>query len=165
MATLVFVLAFVLAGLGVLLAALSGGPSGVKLLSDSSSGGRRSMLALFVVTLLVLGAGVPFGVMHSLADRSDVPNSSIELNEREREGRELFGENCSNCHTLKGANAVADVGPSLDQLKPPKKLVLDAIEKGRSQGNGQMAADLVEGEDAEKVAEFVEKVAGKIADQ
>ena len=44
---------------------------------------------------------------------------------------------------------------------PPKALVLDAIENGRASGNGQMAADLVEGEDAEAVAEFVAVVGGQ----
>ena len=46
---------------------------------------------------------------------------------------------------------MAQVGPNLDNLRPPEKLVLDAIHNGRARGNGQMAADLVEGEDAEDV--------------
>ena len=38
--------------------------------------------------------------------------------------------------------------------------MLDAIEKGRANGNGNMAADLVEGEDAEAVAQFVAVAVG-----
>ena len=39
--------------------------------------------------------------------------------------------------------------------------MLDAIENGRSRGNGQMAADLYEGEEAEDVASFVAKAVGQ----
>ena len=39
--------------------------------------------------------------------------------------------------------------------------MLDAIHNGRARGNGQMAADLVEGEDAEDVAAYVAKAVGQ----
>ena len=39
--------------------------------------------------------------------------------------------------------------------------MLDAIQKGRAQGNGQMAAGLYEGEDAEDVAAYVAKAVGQ----
>ena len=39
--------------------------------------------------------------------------------------------------------------------------MLDAIHNGRANGNGQMAADLVEGQDAEAVAEFVAVAGGQ----
>ena len=39
--------------------------------------------------------------------------------------------------------------------------MLDAIENGRARGNGQMAADLVEGEDAEAVAQYVAVAVGQ----
>ena len=42
--------------------------------------------------------------------------------------------------------------------------MLDAIEKGRARGNGNMAADLVEGEDAEAVAQFVAVAGGSPAE-
>ena len=56
---------------------------------------------------------------------------------------------------------MAQVGPNLDNLRPPEKLVLDAIHNGRARGNGQMAADLVEGEDADDVAAYVAKAVGQ----
>ena len=83
------------------------------------------------------------------------------LTTAEKHGRELFGRRCSQCHTLSASNAVAQVGPNLDQLRPPKELVLDAIEKGRSRGSGQMAAGLYSGEDAEDVAAYVAKAVGQ----
>ena len=39
--------------------------------------------------------------------------------------------------------------------------MLDAIHNGRARGNGQMAADLVEGQDADDVAAFVAKAVGQ----
>ena len=39
--------------------------------------------------------------------------------------------------------------------------MLDAIQKGRARGNGQMAANLVEDEDAEAVASFVAAAVGQ----
>ena len=39
--------------------------------------------------------------------------------------------------------------------------MLDAIHNGRAEGNGDMAADLVEGQDAEDVASFVAKAVGQ----
>jgi mono/diheme cytochrome c family protein len=66
-----------------------------------------------------------------------------------------------NCHTLKASNAIAEIGPNLDQLRPPKALVLDAIAKGRANGNGQMAAGLYTGQDAEDVANYVAKAVGQ----
>jgi mono/diheme cytochrome c family protein len=83
------------------------------------------------------------------------------LTEAEKNGRELFGLRCANCHTLKAANAIASVGPNLDELRPTKALVLDAIENGRSRGNGQMAAGLYTGQDADDVASFVAKAVGQ----
>ncbi len=52
------------------------------------------------------------------------------------------------------------MGPNLDDLQPPESLVADAIAKGRSQGNGQMPAQIYSGQDAKDVAEFVAKTAG-----
>ena len=94
--------------------------------------------------------------------RNDIPEANVSnLTAAEKHGRELFGQRCANCHTLKASNAVAQVGPNLDTLRPPENLVLDAIKNGRAQGNGQMAADLVEGEDAEDVAAYVAKAVGQ----
>ena len=94
--------------------------------------------------------------------RSDIPEANVSnLTAAEKHGRELFGQRCANCHTLKASNAVAQVGPNLDTLRPPENLVLDAIKNGRAPGNGQMAANLVEGEDAEDVAAYVAKAVGQ----
>src|SRR5215218_3702795 len=141
MSTLVFVLIWVFLGLGLLLIALSGGPSGaLQQLQSQTRGSRKAATVFFAIALLVLGVGVPAAVMH---------------------GRELFGRRCAQCHTLAASNAVAQVGPNLDQLRPPKELVLDAIKNGRVRGSGQMAAGLYSGKDAEDVAAYVAKAVGQ----
>ena len=163
MAVLVFTLVFVALGLGVLFVAMSGGPAGARRrVQGQSRRGRRLSIVGFVLAVLVLGLGIPAAVIATVDSRDDIPEANVvDLTKREKRGRELFAQSCSNCHTLKAARAVAQVGPNLDNLRPPKSLVLDAIAKGRARGNGQMAAQLVEGEDAQDVASFVAKAVGQ----
>ena len=162
MTTLIFVLVWVLLGLGLLFIALSGGPGGAAAqLMSQSRGSRRVAIVLFAIIFVVLGAVVPAAVVSAIANKDDIPEANVSnLTESEKHGRELFGLRCANCHTLEAANAIAQVGPNLDQIRPPKALVLDAIENGRASGNGQMAGGLYTGEDAEDVAAFVAKAVG-----
>jgi mono/diheme cytochrome c family protein len=154
---------FVALGLSVLFVALSGGPSGArKRMASQSRRTRRIALFNFVVAVLVLGLGIPAAVIATVEGRNDIPEANVSnLTAAEERGRKLFGQRCANCHTLKASNAVAQVGPSLDTRRPNKVLVLDAIRKGRAAGNGQMAADLVEGKDADDVAAYVAKAVGQ----
>ena len=163
MSALVFVLIWVFLGLGLLLVALSGGPSGaLQQLQSQTRGSRKAATAFFVVALLVLGVGVPAAVVASVNARDDIPEANVSnLTPAEQHGRELFGRRCAQCHTLTASKAVAQVGPNLDQLRPPKELVLDAIENGRARGAGQMAAGLYEGKDADDVAAYVAKAVGQ----
>ena len=163
MAVLVFTLVFVALGLSVLFVALSGGPSGArKRMASQSRRTRRIALFNFVVAVLVLGLGIPAAVIATVEGRNDIPEANVSnLTAAEEHGRKLFGQRCANCHTLKASNAVAQVGPNLDTRRPNKILVLDAIRKGRAAGNGQMAADLVEGKDADDVAAYVAKAVGQ----
>ena len=163
MGLIVFTLVFIFLGIGVLFVALSGGAGGArKRLASQSRGTRRLALVNFILGLLILGLGIPAAVIATVNSRNDIPQANVSnLTSAEEHGRELFGERCRNCHTLKAANAIAQVGPNLDYRRPPKSLVLDAIHNGRARGNGQMAADLVEGQDADDVASFVAKAVGQ----
>jgi mono/diheme cytochrome c family protein len=163
MTTLIFVLVWVILGLGLLLVALSGGPGGaLQRVMSTSRAARRVAIVLFTLALLLLGVGVPAAVIAAVSNNNSIPEANVtDLTASEQHGRELFGLRCANCHTLKAANASGAIGPDLDQRRPPKALVLDAIEKGRAQGNGQMAAQLYTGEDAEDVANFVAKAVGQ----
>jgi mono/diheme cytochrome c family protein len=162
MTTLVFVLVWVLLGLGLLFIALSGGPGGAgERLMSTSRAGRRVAIVLFAIALIVLGFVIPAAVVRADKDKSDIPEANVsDLTESEKHGRELFGLRCANCHTLQAANAIAEVGPNLDQIRPNKATVLNAIENGKSAGNGQMAGGLYTGQDAEDVANFVAKAVG-----
>jgi mono/diheme cytochrome c family protein len=163
MTTLIFVLIWVSLGIGLLLVALSGGTGGaLQRLQTQSRGGRKAALVVFAVAFVVLGFVVPAAVISSVDARDDIPKANVsDLTAAEKHGRELFAERCTECHTLAASESVAQVGPNLDVLRPPKALVLDAIAKGRANGNGQMAAQLYTGQDAEDVADYVAKAVGQ----
>jgi mono/diheme cytochrome c family protein len=163
MLTLIFVLVWVALGLGLLFVAFSGGRKGAaQQLMSTSRGARRLSIVLFMLLLLALGFGIPAAVIAAVSSNDSIPSANVSnLTASEQHGRELFGQRCVNCHTLKASDAVAEIGPNLDQLRPPKSLVLDALKNGRARGNGQMAAGLYTGQDAEDVANYVAKAVGQ----
>lgn len=162
-AALVFVVGFVLLGLAVVFAAFSGGPRGARRTGGASRAARRLVAVGTAIVVIGLGLAVPLaiGVVNGKDHAKNAPGVSAKLNAGEVEGRQTFAKYCSTCHTLKASNAVGRVGPNLDILHPPKALVVDAIAKGRARGQGQMPARLVVGKDAEDVAAYVAKVAGR----
>jgi mono/diheme cytochrome c family protein len=161
MATLALLLFFIVLGLGVVLAAMKSGRRG-PLLDSETRTGRRLVIALTAAVAALFGVGIPVAVGFLNGDeQAKEAQSGITLNDDQQKGRMLFGRSCGQCHTLKAANTVATVGPSLDALRPPKGLVLDAIEKGRARGNGNMPALLFEGREARQVADFVAATAGR----
>jgi len=158
MAALAFVLFWVLLGVGLLLVALRGGARGSAARGQSGRRSRRIGGLGFVLALLVLGIGVPAAVVATVNQRDSIPSANVSnLTPLQQHGRDLFGgaAQCKNCHTLAAAGTGATVGPNLDERRPPYNLVLNAIENGRAQGNGAMAANLVQGRDAQAVAAFV----------
>jgi len=97
--------------------------------------------------------------------------ASIELadNDPDYEGAELFVEHCSGCHTFEAAGTEGSAakvktrenkdGPNFNQRKETKEDVLYAIENGGF-SSGPMPQNIVTGEDAEKIAEFIAKYSG-----
>ena len=162
MSTLAFVIFWVLVAIALLFVALSGGPKGAReRLHGQSKTGRRVSLGIFALALLAFGIAVPTAVVNAVEERESIPSANVaSLTKEERRGRQVFGQHCILCHTLKASGANAKVGPNLDTLRPPKALVLDAVENGRARGQGAMAADLVEGDDAEAVSAYVAKATG-----
>ena len=162
MSVLVLALFFVLLGLGVFFMAMSGGPKSKRKRPYSQTRRTRRLgMDAFILALLGLGIGIPAAVIGAVDNRSSIPEANVStLTAAEKDGRKLFGQHCKNCHQLAASKAVAQVGPNLDQLRPPKSLVVDAIENGRARGNGQMAADLVEGREAQNIAAYVAKATG-----
>jgi mono/diheme cytochrome c family protein len=160
---LAFELFWVVLGVGVFLIAVSGGPRGLRArLQSQSRRGRRAAGLVLAPFFMAFGIAIPAGVL--LTDRNDKDKegpAGLQLTSAQAHGRALFADKCATCHTLRGAAAVGKVGPSLDVLRPPKALVLNAIAKGRAQGNGSMPAQLFDGQDARDVADFVAAVAGR----
>jgi mono/diheme cytochrome c family protein len=76
----------------------------------------------------------------------------------------LFQQNCGACHTLARAGTDGIVGPNLDDLlgqgtpEANRTRVLNAIRNGIE---GRMPAGILQGQDAEEVADFVSRVAGQ----
>jgi mono/diheme cytochrome c family protein len=159
MAAAIFLGFFILLGLGVVLVAMRGGPRGVR---DSLEIGRRRPLhvAEFAVAggIALFGLAVPAIVL--LGDQASAGPGGGNLSADNKEGRQIFAERCATCHTLKDAEAVGKVGPSLDVLQPPEALTINAIKQGRA-GKGQMPAQLLEDQDARKVARYLVDVAGR----
>lgn len=91
-----------------------------------------------------------------------------EGREVDSRGAELFAERCGGCHTLaaagtEGSNPEERVaGPNLNARRETKEQVLYAIRNGGFSG-AIMPQNIVVGEEAEAVAEFVAEYAGSNA--
>ena len=157
---LAFIITFVVVGLVVVAAAFSGGRSSSERPPGPSRRGRRNVAVLVGIAVVALGLVIPALVIDAARSNDEGPGG-VKLTSADESGREVFAQRCATCHTLRAANAVGKVGPNLDQLRPPKALLLSAIQQGRARGQGQMPAGLVDGEDAQDVAGFVAKVAGR----
>ena len=70
--------------------------------------------------------------------------------------KQVFANTCGGCHTLAAADTSGKVGPNLDELKPDAARVVRAIETGPS----QMPENLLEGAQAQAVADYVAASAG-----
>jgi mono/diheme cytochrome c family protein len=88
------------------------------------------------------------------------------------EGAKIFQQRCSGCHTLTAAGTEGSAvdpndreykdGPNFNQRKEEADQVLFAIENGGF-SSGPMPQDIVVGEEAQKVADFVAKYSGREA--
>ncbi len=166
MGVFLFVAFWVVLGLTLVIIALGGGPRRARerMLQTESARGRRLLLGVLGLASAAFGVVLPTLVIAGNTKHERAGTADIKLSASERRGQRLFGERCNQCHVLAAAGTNGLTGTNLDELKPPKSLVLDAIAKGRARGAGRMPAQLVRGEDAEDVAAFVAKVAGKQQD-
>ena len=117
---------------------------------------RRLLAVPVIVAALALGACGSQGI--ELAE--DDPNY---------EGARLFDANCAGCHTLSVAGAdgsATDIGsrerrdgPNFNERAESVEDVLYAIRNGGF-SSGPMPQNILTGEEAQKVAEFVAKYSG-----
>jgi mono/diheme cytochrome c family protein len=119
---------------------------------------RSAVLPCLVAAALAGGCG----------GEIEVPNDEATAHR----GAVLFNERCSGCHSLDAANAYGSKppgqiqggertnGPNFNVRKETKDDVLFAIRNGGFSGQ-IMPANVVVGEDAEAVADFLAEYSGK----
>jgi mono/diheme cytochrome c family protein len=89
------------------------------------------------------------------------PLEQAELTATEEEGKQLFRQSCASCHNLDAVNARGVTGPDLDDIgEVSEQRIRNAIENGGT-GKGRMPAGLLSDDDAEAVAVYVSRVAGR----
>jgi len=125
----------------------------------SRSPRRLLLLPLLVAAALAVGA----------CGEEDIQLASSDPNYR---GAEIFHQRCSGCHTLDAAGTQGSAsnvrtrerkdGPNFNQRKESVNDVLYAIRNGGF-SSGPMPQNIVVGEEAQQVAEFVAKYSGPAA--
>ncbi|HEX2232710.1 MAG TPA: cytochrome c [Thermoleophilaceae bacterium] len=152
---------FVLLGIGVIWLAYRSG-AGAAGPPKPARGGRGFRL-LMVLVYVALGLGVPAAIIAARdeAEGGVGPLEQKKLTAEAEEGKQLFRQTCASCHNLDAVNARGVTGPDLDDVgEVSEDRVLNAIENGGT-GSGRMPANLLSEGDAEAVALYVSRVAGR----
>jgi mono/diheme cytochrome c family protein len=134
---------------------------------------RRRMTMPKIATLALAAAmavgGTACGTRNVNLDKQDQKNASV------KNGADLFAERCSGCHTINSAGARGSKptkqrtggertnGPNFNVRKEVKDDILYAIRNGGFSG-AIMPANIVVGSDAEDVAAYLSKYAGRSGD-
>jgi|SRR5436305_3739466 mono/diheme cytochrome c family protein len=174
LAVYLFIALWVVIGLGLFFIAVRGRASGVQAeVRPPAVGARRAAGLTYLVIFVAFGVALPLLFLTGNHANANKQVGGLNLTATEKKGRELFGQSCGVCHTLAAANAVGKVGPNLDQIQPSSSLVLHTIQNGCLQnpppsqsnqtclGQGTMPANILYGAQANEVAQFVARVAGK----
>ena len=128
-------------------------------MSDNS--GRTSSVVVGVGAALAVAALVVAGYVigFNRSDGGGGPGggaSTTTSAPQEGAGQQAFVDKCGSCHALSAAATTGNIGPDLDQLKPPAPVVLAQIKSG----GGAMPAGLSTGKEAQQIAEYVAKATG-----
>ena len=107
--------------------------------------------ALLIVLVLVLAV---FGLTQLSEDSGGAAPTGGTPAQVDEQAVALFQDNCGQCHQLAAADTTGAVGPDLDEQLYDSERVLRAIEIG-GRGSGAMPANLLEGEEAQQVAELI----------
>ena len=117
--------------------------------------------------LLVIAAALAASLLAACGGEIEVPEDETTAHQ----GAVLFNQRCSGCHSLDAANAYGSKpegqiqggertnGPNFNVRKESRDDVLFAIRNGGFSG-GIMPANIVVGEDAEAVADFLSEYSG-----
>ena len=119
----------------------------------------------FLLVAVLLAVIIPYWAFSKDGSMKEETSASDEVS------RDLFVTNCGSCHTLEAAGTDGVVGPNLDKRLAPTGpaegdaidgtagRVISAIETGLA--NGRMPAGILQGQQADQVAEYVARVAGQ----
>jgi cytochrome c oxidase subunit 1 len=120
-------------------------------------------LIMLVAVALAAGAGVVgFFIGRSTAPshRADATTTAAPSTNANAAGKAVFASaGCGGCHTLGDAGSHGNVGPNLDQAKPPYTLAVARVTHGRRSMpafQGQLS-----GAQIQAVARYVSSVAGR----
>jgi mono/diheme cytochrome c family protein len=158
---LYILLAFSLLGVAVIVLGFKG-PRGAAAEPGPVRSGRGFRIVMLAI-YLGLGLGVPAAVIAARGESEGGvgPLEQTSLTPTEEEGKRLFRRTCASCHNLDAVNARGVTGPDLDEIgQVPKSRVLNAIKNGGT-GQKRMPAGLLDDGDAQDVATYVSKVAGR----
>jgi cytochrome c551 len=161
MEVLAILLPFVLFGVAVIFVAFSGGPAAAR--EAYLTRGGRLFRVVIPLTYVALGVAVPAAVIAAKGEAEGGVGHLREesLSTRDEQGKVLFRQTCASCHTLRAVNARGVTGPDLDAIGTvTRQRALNAIKNGGT-GQGRMPRNLLEGQDADAVATYLSKVAGR----
>jgi mono/diheme cytochrome c family protein len=161
----IFLIPWILVGIGVIFVAFWGGPERAR--QAYLTRGNRFFQISILVIYLGIGVAVPAIILASRTDAKGA-TSSLETQHASADlekGKTLFRSTCASCHTLAAVNARGVTGPDLDRigLSPTQasvKRVENAIRIGGT-GQNRMPSGLLQGQNAAEVAAFVSSVAGQ----
>lgn len=128
------------------------------------SGGVRGLIALAAAFVVV---GIPAIVLTQTSDRmpSGAGTYTLAASPSERDGRLIFRQTCSSCHTLSAANARGVYGPNLDVRLGGKtadpKATAARVDTAITTGPSVMPKGLLDGRDKKLVSEYVASVVGR----
>ena len=162
MRVVAFLAPWVALGIAVVAIAFRGGPGRARE-AYRAAGGLRGLRFGTPLLYLAPGVAIPLAIIaaHGSAVGGKGRLAAEEPNKQLIEGKALFRAYCATCHTLAAQNAHGVTGPNLDTVgQMTRDRVLKAIEVGGT-GQGRMPARILQGGDAEAVAAYVAKVAGR----
>lgn len=127
---------------------------------------KRSTLVIFGLVAICFAVLIPAWAINREGGGDASPEA---VPASQQAGKDLFVTNCGACHTLQKAGTDGVVGPNLDDLlappgpAPPDPATIEprvraAVANGVA---GRMPADILTGEQAKTVSEFVAQVAGQ----
>jgi cytochrome c5 len=159
-----FLVLWILVGIGVIFVSFSGGPGAAR--EAYMTRGRRVFALLVVLAYVGIGIAVPAVV---IASRGTRLGNSAQLSQTKvrdvraavHDGKQIFSESCASCHTLAASNARGVTGPDLDNIGTVTPARVRSAIKIGGTGQNRMPAGLLQGQQANDVAQYVSTVAGK----